>query len=44
MRYLLHKLPYPNKDIQNVDELDPLIVGHAHLVHALGERPGSAIL
>ena len=44
MRYLLHKLPYTNKDTANIGQLDSLIVGRAHVVYELGERPGSAIL
>ncbi len=44
MRYLLHKLPYTNKDAKNIGQLDSLIVGRAHVVYELGERPGSAIL
>ena len=44
MRYLLHKLPYTNKDTQNIGQLDSLIVGRAHVVYEVGERPGSAIL
>ena len=44
MRYLLQKLPYTNKDAQNIGALDSLIVGRAHVVYERGERPGSAIL
>ena len=44
MRYLLHKLPYATKDIKNVGQMDSLIVGRAHVVYEVGERPGSAIL
>ena len=44
MRYLLHKLPYANKDIKNLGQMDSLIVGRAHVVYEVGERPGSAIL
>ncbi len=44
MRYLLHKLPYTNKDTANIGQLDALIVGRAHVVYERGERPGSAIL
>jgi polyphosphate kinase 2 len=38
MRYLLHKLPYKNKDLQQTGALDPLLVGRAHLVYERGER------
>ena len=44
MRYVLQKLPYTNKDAQNIGALDSLIVGRAHVVYERGERPGSAIL
>ncbi|MCL1962006.1 MAG: polyphosphate kinase 2 [Desulfovibrionaceae bacterium] len=39
MRYVLHKLPYTNKDIEQIGKLDPLIVGRAHVVYERGERP-----
>jgi polyphosphate kinase 2 len=39
MRYVLHKLPYANKDMAQVGKLDPLIVGRAHVVYERGERP-----
>ncbi len=44
MRYVLQKLPYTNKDTQNIGELDTLLVGRAHVVYERGEHPGSAIL
>jgi len=44
MRYLLHKLPYTNKEPKNLGSLDSLIVGRAHVVYERGERPGGAIL
>ena len=44
MRYALQKLPYSNKDGQNIGSLDTLIVGRAHVVYERGEHPGSAIL
>jgi polyphosphate kinase 2 len=44
MRYVLHKLPYANKDLGNIGELDNLLVGRAHVVYERGERPGGAIL
>lgn len=40
MRYVLHKLPYANKDVDQIGRLDPLIVGRAHVVYERGERPG----
>ena len=44
MRYVLHRLPYSNKDLANIGSLDSLLVGRAHVVYERGERPGSAIL
>ena len=44
MRYVLHKLPYANKDLANIGTLDNLLVGRAHVVYERGEHPGSAIL
>jgi polyphosphate kinase len=43
MRYVLHKLPYANKDLDRVGRLDTLIVGRAHVVYERGERPGALI-
>jgi polyphosphate kinase 2 len=39
MRYVLHKLPYANKNLAQVGKLDPLIVGRAHVVYERGEKP-----
>jgi polyphosphate kinase 2 len=39
MRYVLHKLPYANKDLAQIGKLDPLIVGRAHVVYERGEHP-----
>ena len=44
MRYVLHKLPYTNKDLSNIGTLDTLLVGRAHVVYERGEQPGSALL
>ena len=44
MRYVLHKLPYANKDLTNIGALDTLLVGRAHVVYERGEHPGGAIL
>jgi len=38
MRYVLHKLPYNNKDIISIGALDPLLVGRAHIVYERGEH------
>jgi polyphosphate kinase 2 len=43
MRYILHKLPYTNRDVTQVGKLDQLIVGRAHVVYERGERPGSIL-
>jgi polyphosphate kinase 2 len=38
MRYVLHKLPYNNKEIDAIGHLDPLLVGRAHIVYERGEH------
>jgi polyphosphate kinase len=38
MRYVLHKLPYSNKDLERVGPLDPLLVGRAQVVYERGEN------
>ena len=43
MRYVLHKLPYTGKDLEQVGKLDPLIVGRAHVVYERGEKPQALI-
>ena len=37
MRYVLHQLPYANKDLDMIGPIDPLIVGRANLVYEIGE-------
>jgi polyphosphate kinase 2 len=44
MRYVLHKLPYANKDLEQVGPIDPLLLGRAHVVYERGEDRSSAIL
>lgn len=44
LRYILHKLPYTNKDVGQIGNLDPLIVGRANVVYELGEQQGLPIL
>ena len=44
MRYVLHKLPYTNKETSRIGNLDPLIVGRAHVVYERGEQQGMPIL
>ena len=38
MRYVLHKLPYANRDPEAVGTVDPLLVGRAHVVYERGEQ------
>lgn len=38
MRYVLHKLPYTNKDLDRIGPLDPLLVGRANVVYERGEK------
>lgn len=44
MRYILHKLPYTNKDVERIGHLDPLLVGRANVVYELGEQEGTPSL
>jgi polyphosphate kinase 2 len=44
MRYVLHKLPYTNKDLAAIGTLDPLLVGRASVVYERGEKHPTAIL
>jgi len=44
MRYVLHKLPYTNKDLTSIGPLDPLLVGRAHIVYERGEHDNQAVL
>jgi polyphosphate kinase 2 len=44
MRYLLHALPYANKDAEQIGQLDPLLVGRAQLVHERGEKVAQPVL
>ncbi len=44
MRYVLHKLPYDNKDLDQIGPIDPLLVGRAHVVYERGEKAEAAIL
>lgn len=38
MRYLLHKIPYDNKDAKQIGRLDPLIVGRSNVIYEKGEN------
>jgi hypothetical protein len=44
MRYLLHRLPYANKDLGVIGTVDPLLVGRASLIAGAAEEftPGSS--
>jgi polyphosphate kinase 2 len=44
MRYVLHRLPYTNKDVSRIGPLDLLLVGRAHVVYEQGERHDSALI
>ena len=44
MRYVLHKLPYTGKDTERISQLDPLLVGRAHVVYERGEHAQGPIL
>jgi polyphosphate kinase 2 len=44
MRYVLHKLPYNNKELSAIGTLDPLLVGRAHIVYERGEHDNHAVL
>lgn len=40
MRYVLHRLPYANKDVRAIEPLDSLLVGRANIMYERGENPG----
>ena len=44
MRYILHRLPYTNKDVSRIGPLDLLLVGRAHVVYERGERQDNPLL
>lgn len=37
MRYILHSLPYKDKDVQRIGRVDDLLVGRANIIHERGE-------
>jgi polyphosphate kinase len=41
IRYVLHKLPYTGKQVEQIGPLDPLLVGRAYDVYETGERDSS---
>ena len=44
MRYILHRLPYANKDSELIGPIDPLLVGRANVVYERGERHAIAMV
>ena len=44
MRFVLHRLPYANKDLERIGQLDPLLVGRAQVVFERGEETGAPAL
>lgn len=42
MRYVLHQLPYANKDLDKIGQMDPLLVGRANVVYERGEAQSPA--
>ena len=38
MRYVLHALPYKDKDVARIGEVDDLLVGRANIIHERGEH------
>ena len=44
MRYVLHRLPYTNKVEEQIGNVDPLLVGRAHLVYERGERTFAPVI
>jgi polyphosphate kinase 2 len=43
LRYILHKLPYTNKDLSHIGPLDPLLVGRANVVYEQGEKENALL-
>ena len=44
MRYVLHTMPYTNKDSHRIGPLDPLLVGRPHVVFENGDPAASPVL
>ena len=38
MRYVLHRLAYDDKNMDAIGDIDPLLVGRAHVVYEKGEK------
>ena len=43
LRYVLHRLPYPNKDLTRIGKIDPLIAGRASAIYEKGEHGGPVV-
>jgi len=43
MRYILHKLPYSNKELERTGQVDPLLVGRAQVVYERGEKDAAIL-
>jgi polyphosphate kinase len=43
LRFLLHSFPYKSKDVKRIGEVDPLLVGRAHIVYERGEKAGQVL-
>ena len=43
LRFILHKLPYTNKDVTQIGPLDTLLVGRAHIVYERGEKSDTVL-
>ncbi|MDZ4254513.1 MAG: polyphosphate kinase 2 [Sulfuritalea sp.] len=43
LRYVLHKLPYANKEAGQIGALDTLLVGRANIVYERGEHRGAPL-
>lgn len=44
MRYVLHRLPYGQKDATRIGSVDPLIVGRANVIYEKGENTDPAFV
>ncbi len=43
LRFLLHSFPYKAKDVARIGEVDPLLVGRAHILYERGEKAGQIL-
>jgi len=43
MRFILHKVPYDNKNEQMIGRIDPLIVGRSNVIYEIGETAGDML-